>query len=113
MQISPSNTSSQRGAVLIHVAIALLGLIAFTTFVVDYGVMWVSRGQAQTAADAGALSGAIALAFENSADFAAAKEKARAIAISNQVFGAAPDVQLGDVTFPACPRVRPVLPTRA
>jgi hypothetical protein len=38
-----STFSSQRGAVLIHVAIALLGLIAFSTFVTDYGVMWVSR----------------------------------------------------------------------
>ena len=84
MQISPSNTSSQRGAVLIHVAIALLGLLAFTAFVVDYGVMWVGRGQAQTAADAGALSGAIALAFESRTDFAAAKEKARAIASANR-----------------------------
>ena len=61
----PFRSESQRGAVLIHVAIALLGLIAFTTFVVDYGVMWVSRGQAQTSADAGALSGAISLAFDS------------------------------------------------
>lgn len=101
---------SQRGAVLIHVAIALLGLVAFSTFVADYGIMWVGRGQAQTAADAGALSGAVALAFENSTDFAAAQQKARAVAISNGVFGAAPDVQLTDVTFPPCPPGAPGLP---
>ncbi len=98
-----SRILSQRGAVLIHVAIALLGLIAFSTFVADYGVMWVSRGQAQTAADAGALSGAISLAFDGPTDFAGAKQRARGVAISNAVFGAAPDVQLTDVTFPACP----------
>ena len=105
-----STLSSQRGAVLIHVAIALLGLIAFSTFVADYGVMWVSRGQAQTAADAGALSGALSLAFDNSTDFAGAKEKARAMALANMVFGAAPDVQLTDVTFPPCPPNTPGLP---
>jgi hypothetical protein len=95
--------SSQRGAVLIHVAIALLGLLAFSAFVTDYGVMWVSRGQAQTAADAGALSGAVALAFDNPTDFVNAKEKARAVALQNLVFGQPPDVQLSDITFPPCP----------
>lgn len=104
MQISPSRRSSQRGAVLIHVSIALLGLIAFTTFVTDYGIMWVARGQAQTAADAGALSGALALAFDNATDFATAKLKAQAVATDNLVFGQAPDVQLSDITFPSpCP----------
>lgn len=102
--------SSQRGAVLIHVAIALLALIAFSAFVTDYGVMWVSRGQAQTAADAGALSGALSLAFDSSTDFNAAKERARAIATANLVFGGAPDVQLTDVTFPSCPPNTPGLP---
>lgn len=101
---------SQRGAVLIHVAIALLGLVAFTAFVVDYGIMWVSRGQAQTAADAGALSGALSLAFDSGTDFAAAKQRARAVAIQNLVFGQAPDVQLTDVTFPPCPPGSPGLP---
>jgi len=101
---------SERGAILIQVAVAMLGLIAFTAFVVDYGVMWVSRGQVQTSADAGALSGAIALAFESSTDFAAAKNKARVVARANNVFGQAPDVQLADITFPACPPGAPGLP---
>jgi putative Flp pilus-assembly TadE/G-like protein len=38
----------------------MLGLIVFSGFVVDYGVLWQSRRQAQNAADAGALAGAIA-----------------------------------------------------
>lgn len=112
MSTTPSRRSSERGAVLIHVAIALLGLVAFTTFVVDYGVMWVSRGQVQTAADAGALSGAVALAFDNPTDFPGAKEKARAVALRNLVFGQAPDVQLSDVTFPACPPGAPGPPDK-
>ena len=32
---------------LIQVAVALLALLALSAFVFDYGVMWVSRGQAQ------------------------------------------------------------------
>src|SRR5437773_6985423 len=51
--------SSERGATLVHVGISMLGLIVFSGFVVDYGVMWESRRQAQNAADAGALAGAI------------------------------------------------------
>ena len=46
------------GAIIIHVAFALMALLAFTSFVIDYGVMWVSRAQAQNVADAGALAGA-------------------------------------------------------
>lgn len=95
--------SGERGAVVIQVAIALLMLIALTSFVLDYGVMWASRGQAQTSADAAALAGAVSLAFESSTDFAAAKIKARGVAQANGVWGAIPDVQLSDITFPACP----------
>ena len=51
----------ERGAILIHVAFALLALIAFCAFVIDMGMMWVSRGQAQNAADAGALAGAVSM----------------------------------------------------
>jgi hypothetical protein len=108
--------SSERGAVLIHVAIALLGLLAFTTFVVDYGIMWVSRGQAQTAADAGALSGAISLAFDSSSDFDAARLRAQAVAKANFVWGQQVDVDIvnpsgdSDITFPPCPLGAPGLP---
>src|SRR6266513_2155776 len=55
----------ERGAILIQVAISIMALTAFMVFVVDYGVLWVARGQAQNAADAGALAGAIALAFDD------------------------------------------------
>jgi hypothetical protein len=60
----PSRIKSTRGAVIIHVAIALFALLAFTTFVIDYGVMWASRRQAQNVADAGALAGALAMIFD-------------------------------------------------
>ena len=59
---------SERGAIIIQVAVALLMLLAFTTFVVDQGLMFVARGQAQNAADAGALAGAITM-MNNPGDF--------------------------------------------
>ena len=58
--MSRHRKSTQRGAILIHVAFALLALLAFTSFVVDYGIMWVARRQAQNVADGAALAGAIA-----------------------------------------------------
>ena len=36
---------------------------------IDYGVMWSSRRQAQNAADAAALAGAISLAYDDPDDF--------------------------------------------
>lgn len=99
MHTRATGRTSERGAVIIQVAAVMLGLMAFSAFVVDYGIMWTARGQAQTAADAGALAGAISLAFDSRTDFAGAKAKAKAVAQANFVWGQAPDVQLTDVSF--------------
>jgi Flp pilus assembly protein TadG len=101
------NREHERGAILVHVAFAIIALMAFSTFVIDYGVFWLSRRQAQNAADAGALAGAIALAYDDYTDrytTGPAQQSAQMVALANQVFGAAPSVQLGsDITFPPCP----------
>ncbi len=55
---------SERGAILIQVGIALMVLVGFSAFVADYGSFWLARRQAQNAADAGALAGAIARVFD-------------------------------------------------
>jgi Flp pilus assembly protein TadG len=47
------------------VAIQILVLTALSAFVLDYGLLWLGRRQAQNAADAGALSGSIALAKDD------------------------------------------------
>jgi hypothetical protein len=105
-----SRTRSERGTVLIQVAVALLSLLALSSFVFDYGVMWVSRGQAQNAADAGALSGAISLAFDSATDRDAARAKAIAVARQNRVWTGVPDITDADVTFPPCPPGAPGVP---
>jgi hypothetical protein len=81
--------ANERGAMVIMVAIALLALTALSAFVLDYGVVWTSRGQAQNAADAGALGAAINL-MDNPADTAGAVTAARKMANANGVWGQAP-----------------------
>lgn len=60
-----TRSTSDRGAILIHVALGLIALTVFTGFVVDYGTFWVSRNQAQNAADAGALAGITARVYDD------------------------------------------------
>lgn len=119
----PSNRPGERGAVLVYVAVALIGLMAFSALVIDMGVMWVGRRQVQNAADAGALSGAISLAFrmpptdpENQTDpaYVQAKQDAGAVAIANRAWGVAPRVVVdtsswlaGDVQIIDCPEPIP------
>jgi Flp pilus assembly protein TadG len=100
--MSHRRAADERGAILIQVGVALIVLMAFSMFVVDYGILWVSRGQAQNSADAGALAGAVALALDDADDYTdagPAKRAARGLALANLVFATAPDVQFTDITF--------------
>jgi Flp pilus assembly protein TadG len=93
-----SRLRDDRGAIMIHVALALLALIAFSTFVVDMGVMWVSRRQAQNAADAGALAGAVAL-MKDSASTTEAAKSALQWANNNAIFGTTNSAANVRITF--------------
>ena len=53
----------ERGAVLVHAAVAMTGLLAFSALTIDLGTVWVARGQAQNAVDAAALAGGISFAY--------------------------------------------------
>jgi hypothetical protein len=65
--------------------------------------MWAARRQAQNAADAAALAGAISLAYVDFDDHELARQSALAVAAQNLVWGEAPDVTAADITFPPCP----------
>lgn len=96
----------ERGAILIHVLIALLALTTVSALVIDYGVLWASRRQAQNAADAAAHAAAVALAYDgapNLTDAGAPKLNAVAAAARNYVWGTPSGVTTDDVTFPTCP----------
>lgn len=62
---SVERLGSERGAIFVQVGIALFVLVAFNVFVLDYGVVWTARRQAQNAADAGALAGATARGYDD------------------------------------------------
>jgi hypothetical protein len=98
MNASLRTRPSDRGVILVQAAIVLLVLLAFLTFVVDYGILWVSRGQAQNAADAGALAGAIARAYDDTANppspTGRAAQSAEQAAEQNNVWNAAPVAQV-------------------
>jgi Flp pilus assembly protein TadG len=100
---SRSGRQGERGAVLIHVAVGTIALIAFGALVVDYGVLWASRREAQNAADAAALSAGTSLAFGDPTNHAAAANAAIAVAAPNQIWAQPPSITAADVTFPACP----------
>ena len=87
---------ADRGAILIHVALAIAMLFALSAFVIDRGVFWVARGEAQTAADAGALAGALSRALDEASATPAAngpaQQAATATAVGNLVSHVAPGV---------------------
>src|SRR5262245_36226276 len=58
--MSRSDRSSERGAMIIMVAVALLALTVVSGIVIDQGILWSAREQAQNVADAAALTGALA-----------------------------------------------------
>jgi Putative Flp pilus-assembly TadE/G-like len=91
------NPRSELGATLIFVAIAIFVLTAMSAFVLDFGVLWLSRRQAQNSADAGALAGATALTYDGPADYTASGpgyQSALLTAQTNTVFGSQPGVHV-------------------
>jgi hypothetical protein len=100
-----AHVGSERGAVLVHVAAALATFTLLSAFVVDLGMLLVSRHQIQNAADAAALAAATALSLDsytNRDDGGPAKRAALAVAQANLVWKEAPRVAAADVTFPVC-----------
>jgi len=96
----------ERGMTFAFVAVGLMAFLAASTLAVDVGMFMTARSQAQTSADAGALAGAVALAFDDFNDRTAAGpavQSAIAGALGNQVMRGAVSVEPGDVTFPAAP----------
>lgn len=108
----PPRGRRERGAILVQVAVAMLALVAFSALTIDYGIIWMSRRQAQNVADAAALSGAISMAFDAPGDFNRARLAAKTVGEENTVFGLRPTIELGegdnaditqDISFPDCP----------
>jgi hypothetical protein len=90
MRAGERTLRSEQGAVFVQVGISIFVLMAFNVFVLDYGVMWVSRRQAQNAADAAALAGAVARGYDNYDDpDEVAEESATQVATANLIWNEA------------------------
>jgi len=100
---------SDHGAMLLNLAVGVMVFIGMLAFVVDYGVMWVGRGQAQNAADAGALAGAVAMALDTNGwtdrtETGPARAAALRMAQSNAIWSQTPSVNVAtDVFFTGDP----------
>src|SRR6266849_8154312 len=98
--------NDERGISIIFVSLGFMAFLAATTLAIDVGMLVTARTQAQNAADAGALGGATALAFNSFTDQSAsgpAVTSAINTAQANLVIAQAPSVTSSDVTFPTNP----------
>jgi Putative Flp pilus-assembly TadE/G-like len=96
----------ERGMSLVFVSVAFMAALSATTLAIDVGMFMNSRSQAQNAADAGALAGAVALYYNNFDDRSSsgpAVLSAINTSTTNQVAGGAVSVRPEDVTFPLSP----------
>jgi putative Flp pilus-assembly TadE/G-like protein len=95
----------------VMVGVGFLAFMSATMLAIDVGMGMVARTQSQKAADSGALSGAIALVFDNYDDRspsgpAVQSALTAAKSTQNQVFNAQASVIPEDVTFPTVDQVR-------
>jgi Flp pilus assembly protein TadG len=96
----------ERGASLLYITVGFMAFFAATALAIDVGMLMTARGQAQTAADAGALAGAVALAIDDFDDRSATGPAVLAAvntAVENDVLREAVSVEPADVTFPVAP----------
>ena len=91
---------------LVFVGASLMAFLTATTLAMDVGMFMTARSQAQNSADAGALAGATALAFDSFSDRSAtgpAKSSAVSTALTNTVMRQNVSVTPGDIDFPVGP----------
>ena len=100
----------ERGMSLVFVSVGFMAMLSATTLAIDIGMFMTARSQAQNAADAGALAGAVALTFNDFNDRTAtgpAVQSAINTARANGVAGGTVSVTSADVTFPNDPDGQP------
>jgi Flp pilus assembly protein TadG len=96
----------ERGMSFVYVGMGFMGFLAASTLAIDVGMFMTARSQAQNAADAGALAGAVALAqnsYNDRSTSGPAVQSAINTAKANAIMGGAPTVLTSDVTFPVGP----------
>jgi Flp pilus assembly protein TadG len=100
----------ERGMSLVFVTVSFMAVLTATTLAIDIGMFMNSRSEAQNAADAGALAGAVALAYNSYTDRTPggpAVQGAINTAKTNLVNRGAVSILPSDVTFPLDPNGQP------
>jgi Putative Flp pilus-assembly TadE/G-like len=100
----------ERGMSFAFVGIGFFAFLSATTLAIDVGMFMAARNQAQNSADAGAMAGAIALAFNSFTDrtpTGPAVQAAMSGAKANVVIGEQVSIDPPDVTFPNDPFGQP------
>ena len=100
----------ERGMSLVFVTVSFMAVLTATTLAIDIGMFMNSRSEAQNAADAGALAGAVALAYNSYTDRTPggpAVQSAINTAKTNLVNRGAVSILPSDVTFPLDPNGQP------
>ena len=95
---------------LVFVGMGLMAFLSASILAVDVGMLMTARNQAQNSADAGALAGATALAFDDYNDRSAngpAVTSAITTGKANQVMRADVSLTVADVQFPKDPSGEP------
>src|SRR6187397_1274421 len=96
----------ERGMSMVFVGVGFMAFLAATTLAIDVGMFMTARNQAQNSADAGALAGAVALAFDDYNDRSAAGPAVRSALTAsrtNTVVGGEVNIQPDDVEFLTSP----------
>lgn len=94
---------------LVFVSLGFFSFFAATTLAIDVGLFMTARAQAQNSADAAALAGATALAFNSFTDRTPggpAVQSAVNTGLRNKVIGGNVSLNPADVTFPLGPTGR-------
>ena len=92
----------ERGMSFVWVSLGFMAFMTATTLAIDVGLMMTSRGQSQNSADAGALAGATALAFDSFTDHTPtgpAVSSAISTAQANKVVKKTASIAPSDVEF--------------
>jgi hypothetical protein len=100
----------ERGMSFAFVGIGFFAFLSATTLAIDVGMFMAARNQAQNSADAGAMAGAIALAFNSFTDRTSTGPAVQAAmngAKANVVIGDQVSINPSDVTFPNDPFGQP------
>jgi len=96
----------ESGMTYVFIGLGFMALLGASMLAIDVGMLMTARNQAQNSADAAALAGATALAFDSWTDRTAsgpAVQSSIRTGTENLVQRAAPSIIPDDVTFPANP----------